>query len=735
MPRQRFALALALSLVAGGALRLGLAERRPLWIDEIYRLAWAHGCRVSNFHDVTSATLCINQPPRRTRHVLRVIAGLEPAPNVLLLNRWMRLSGARSDLAIRLPLVIISVLGLVGVGLLGRELGGARLGLAAAALVAVSPLHVYYGAELNNYALACCLVIFSYLFYFRLLRHGPGLGDVLGYVLCTGAALLTHYYALIVFAAQVAAIPAAVGFAPRRLIRTSIPFLLVAAGFAAYLPVLLSQLPYMISMQSGEFGGIAWLGWWLRTVPLYPWLWEQAGLLGPIPATAGALCVTALVVTGLRAIPDARWRRVLAVNIFFPLGVVATAYLVRGSNQILWPRYGLFFTVPALLATAAVWARPGWRPGTWVAAGLAVALLVTGLLFLFRGAFHRDWRRAADIVALAGDPDEPVLVHNANLVFALGRYLPPDRRMYGVFDWPEVSQQVADDVAGRAGAWAVLAWDDDSPIRARLLDVLGCHFGSLREYALHKITLLHFRAKTGGPAACGPANQFAFADASCWAESGTDQLSVQGWIETPAPESINVLVNDAVAAQAAGPAPAPGAPAGAVAFTRQVDIRHVADGALFWVGVRARAPDGTDRVGRLSVPCIKRPRVAMQGTGETPLVLGFIESPAPRSRVPRGHRVAVTGWAFATEGIRELVFLVDGRECARSRQHGFGRPDVRAAHPELDPELTMRSAFVGGVDTAQLDPGPHVLTAAVVHPDGTQSPVGAAVEFEVAPAP
>jgi Dolichyl-phosphate-mannose-protein mannosyltransferase len=166
MSRRRFIVAVALVVLAGGALRVALAAQRPLWIDEVYRLAWSHGCDVGDFDDVTSSMLCINKRPGSVADVLRVTAGFDPLPSLLLLNRWMHLSGARSDLAIRVPLVAFSVLGLVGMALLGRELGGVRLGLAAVTLVALSPLHVYYGAELNNYALACCLVIFSYLFYF-----------------------------------------------------------------------------------------------------------------------------------------------------------------------------------------------------------------------------------------------------------------------------------------------------------------------------------------------------------------------------------------------------------------------------------------------------------------------------------------------------------------------------------------------------------------------------------------
>ena len=728
------AVALVLILLAGGALRLAAAQR-PLWIDEIYRLAWSKGCDVVNFHDVSSATLCINKGPRRTRDVLRVTRPYEPAPTALLLNRWMRASGARSDLGIRLPLVAISELGLVGVALLGRELAGTRLGLAAATLVSLSPLHVYYGAELNNYALACSLVIFSYLFYFRLFRVGVSALDTVGYVLCTVAALLTHYYALIVFGAQGLAVPAGTGLAWRPLLRMSIPFLLVAAGFALYLPVLLSQLPYMLSMVSGVFGGLETLGRWLRTVPLYPWLWEQAGLLGPTTGSVGALFMVALVLAGLRTMPDAPRRRVLAVNVFAPIAIVAAIYLVRANNQILWPRYGLFFTAPALVATAGVWARPRWRAGAWLSALVVTLVLGEGLFFLFAGGFHRNWRAAAGIIAEFGEPDEPVFVHLANLVYALGRYLPPDRRMHGVLDGLSMPLEIASDVETRRGAWAVFAWDDGSPGRARLRSLLTCQLGIPTEYALSGIRVLHFRADPDIPSPC-KANGFDLGDAGCWAPPAAADIDVRGWIEIGAPSAIAVVVDgkDAVAAGVDQPAAVErSVPGGSPAtrFERRVDIGMVPDGSVFWLGVRASVADGSESMGRLSVPCVKRSRAAMDGAPGPARVAGFVDEPQPSQRFVHGDRIPVSGWMFATQGVREVVLSVDGRERARSRQHGFARLDVRAAFPEVDPELATHSGFIANIETAGLQPGIHAVAAAAVHPDGTFSAFGTPRQFEI----
>jgi len=130
---------LAVIVLVGALLRVALGAERPIWIDEAYQLVWSHGCRQLDFYDVRSSDLCINQPPRKLADVLRGIAPFEPPLTAVLLNRWMRATGAAADLPIRVPLITLGVLAIVGFYLLGADLYGVRTGVVAALLLALSP--------------------------------------------------------------------------------------------------------------------------------------------------------------------------------------------------------------------------------------------------------------------------------------------------------------------------------------------------------------------------------------------------------------------------------------------------------------------------------------------------------------------------------------------------------------------------------------------------------------------
>jgi len=741
--------ALVAVLLIGALLRLALAWQRPAWIDEIYRLAWSHGCNPSSFYDVDSTELCINQHPRRTADVLAAGAPFEPPLNSLALNRWMRTTGAATDFAVRLPLIGLSVLAIAGMYLVGRALAGPRTGVAAAALVALSPFHVYYGEEINNYALASCAIVWAFVFYLRWLqRERPS--DAVGYCLCAIAACLTHYYAIMVVCAQALALPVHHGIRMRRLARAAVPFVVVLASFLLYLPVLLKQLPYLTAQKSGTFGGLYGVWHYLITTLLVPWLWVLVDRLPTLVALLLAAFVAMLFVSGLRTIRQPRLGAVLAVNAIAPPAAVAIAYLLRRSNQILWPRYGLFFTFAAFAPMAAVWSAARWDVRRWAAAAIAGGLLACGLGVLFFGVRQRDWRSAAQTIVGHGSPGEGVIVHNPNLVFELGRYLPAQWRMYGVGDdGATLPLQVAGAADARGGMWAAFAWDEDTTVPARVRRALDCRYAFREDYPLPGIALSRYHDGPGPiPGArateCGPTNGFLVDGGDCAIDPDTRTLSVRGWVDVVDPSStLRVLVDghgDAAGAHpvveppwATTPAPVPGTTR--VWFAEVIDTTAIPEGTLLPITLEVRSRDGALQTARETLYCVKRAAIAMRGTPGARGIAAWIGAPTRGKRFRQGTPISVNGWAFATPGIANIALYLDGREILRSRQHGFAGPYVSPFFPEVDVELTTRSGFIARLDTADISPGRHVLKAACVLPDGSTVVASPGRRFEILPAP
>jgi 4-amino-4-deoxy-L-arabinose transferase-like glycosyltransferase len=121
----------------------------------------------------------------------------------------------------------------------GRRLLGEKGGLLAAALLALSPLHVYYSQEVRMYGLVTLLGLAAFYFTLKWTSANQGVGDWVGYVAVSAAALYTQYYAA---------------------------FLLLALNLVVLVRWLRMRRP---------FREIApWLGAQAAVVALYlPWLW------------------------------------------------------------------------------------------------------------------------------------------------------------------------------------------------------------------------------------------------------------------------------------------------------------------------------------------------------------------------------------------------------------------------------------------------------------------------------
>lgn len=237
----------ALVVVACGALsfrtrsRPGFA-RRP-------SAAWALGAIVvaaalarfstlglqSYWYDEAATVKVVAQPDLHT--AIHLYLGTEATPPLyyLLAWLWVHLFGA-GEVALR---SLSALFGTAAVGVMflaGRRLVGARAALAAAALLAVSPIMVWYSQEARAYSLLVLMSALS-LWRFALAREQPTARNLAWWAATACLALLSHLYAVFPVAIEAALLLAA----PARRRALALPFLAVAGCGAALLPLIARQ--------------------------------------------------------------------------------------------------------------------------------------------------------------------------------------------------------------------------------------------------------------------------------------------------------------------------------------------------------------------------------------------------------------------------------------------------------------------------------------------------------------
>jgi 4-amino-4-deoxy-L-arabinose transferase-like glycosyltransferase len=212
-------LALAALTTAGAALRLPFLGLQSLWYDEAF-------------------TLSVVDQPSLGEAWDRVRETESTPPLYYLLTwGWAQLVGDSGDTALRAPGAIAGVLCVPAVFAAVRRLGGERPALAAAALTAVSPVLVAYSLNARAYSLLVLLACLSLWAMARALEDSsaPRLGL---WALLAAACLWTHYYAVFLVAAELAAL---VWRLPGARLRVLGAASAVAAAFAPLVPLLSDQ--------------------------------------------------------------------------------------------------------------------------------------------------------------------------------------------------------------------------------------------------------------------------------------------------------------------------------------------------------------------------------------------------------------------------------------------------------------------------------------------------------------
>lgn len=179
-----------------------LRHREKLWL--LLLLVLAAGIRFYNLDykslsiDETIGSYYAREPLARI--VIMTINDVHPPLFYLVHHFWLQVFGP-SEWAIRSLSILFALGSLVLIYLLARQLFSASVAWISALLLTLSPWHIWISQNGRSNSMLIFLVLLSTLFLFRLLQD-PQKRWFVWYGITTLLALLTHYFAFMIWAAQ-----------------------------------------------------------------------------------------------------------------------------------------------------------------------------------------------------------------------------------------------------------------------------------------------------------------------------------------------------------------------------------------------------------------------------------------------------------------------------------------------------------------------------------------------------
>jgi hypothetical protein len=338
----------------------------------------------SFWQDEGSTVLLLQQPFGAALSTIPATESTPPLYYVLAWG-WTQLFGL-SEVGIRSLSAVAGTAAVPIVYLAARELVSRRAAIAAAGLVAVNPLLVWFSQDARSYALLVLAVSLSFLFFVRALNRRRR--AVWWWSAAAGAALATHYFAIFIVSAEAF-------WLLRKRVRGALPALApIACVSGALLPLVLAQA------SDRRAGWIHSTSFGLRVVDVpADWL-VGVQLLASSAYVAGALGA-AIVVGGLWLLArrsDARERSGAALA----LGVAVVAVSVPLALALAGEDYFYYRNVIGALAPALVALGAGFgasRAG-WIGAAGAFSLCALWTAIVVATAWQpkfnaEDWRGAA----------------------------------------------------------------------------------------------------------------------------------------------------------------------------------------------------------------------------------------------------------------------------------------------------------------------------------------------------
>jgi hypothetical protein len=266
-----------------------------------------------------------------------------------MLHVWLAIAGDE-ELALRIPSVLIGLLTVVFAFRLGKESGGAPAGLAAALLVGLARVQVWWSQEIRMYALATLWTTLALWLTARLLtRSRPSWWLVPALIISNAGGLLTLYLYVGAMLVQNLAFPYAFVVAKRRWRLLAQWAIAQVGSVLLFLPWAQYALPRLPSWGTPQPPVSFWfvVRLYLSTIFL--------GIASELERYALILVVGALIIIGAAALSlwrTPRTRRplwvMLLISTLLPAALVYLLSLPRGQFNYPTPspRYFLLLSVP-----------------------------------------------------------------------------------------------------------------------------------------------------------------------------------------------------------------------------------------------------------------------------------------------------------------------------------------------------------------------------------------------------
>ncbi len=443
-------------VAAGSCLRLIGLGHESLWNDELS--SWYR----SSFSTIGQVV------------DLGVKPDVHPPGYQILLFCAMRVTGD-SETALRFPSAAAGILTIPVLFLIGRRLFGASAGLLASALLAVSPSHIWLSQEARPYALLILLVCLSVLLLIRLLAHAKkgeraSLAELSAFVLLGILLEYTHYFGLLVFLFEAAALlgvslvlrrgrllAAAVGLVPMVFFLPWLPVALAQGSGGSYIALPSLKTFYSLVLQ--------YMGW-SKVLTVILLLMVPAGLVM-------RYCFS-------RA-RDWLHTRELLVPILWLAAPFLVSLAVSLASVPVFSVRNMMISLPAVFLLLAVSTHVVFpAPGSRLIASSVLILLFLFTLFFVRKHYsepHRHQFRevASYVVDLGMDPGSTVIAASAWNEAYFDYYL--DRAGTGervdlLSTGPGDIQRISDLIESRDAGFLVLVWGLLEPEQS-LIDSLG----------------------------------------------------------------------------------------------------------------------------------------------------------------------------------------------------------------------------------------------------------------------
>jgi len=369
-------LLLMLLTLAGAWLRLWHLGTKSLWIDEgatvaLARASWQHFVWVWWHGEAALQTIYF-----------------------LLMRGWV--NGGLGEAWLRLPSALFGIASIPLLYLVARRFMAAPAALAAAALLAFSPTHIYFSQEARSYTLAILLVLLATWFFVLAVEYDRPRDWAL-WTVSGIAAFYTHDFAALVLVAQAVSLLFKASPAPWRKVLGCGAIILFAA-----LPGL--TYPLRASAENLHFV------WMPR--PSVKEIWHLAMFFG-----GGGVKVAiaiALWVAGMVAISRSRrdtdlnhfWRGTLILLWAILPALILGAVSLR--EPLFLDRY-MVFSLPATILLASQGAENLRRYK--IGAVLVIALCAMSLPSIVQqyGKPREDWRGATNLVLTSATPGDAVV--------------------------------------------------------------------------------------------------------------------------------------------------------------------------------------------------------------------------------------------------------------------------------------------------------------------------------------